>query len=116
VNLNPAKLLSYAGLNPLASFYSAALLAKVSGPKKLPGPVTKAVQTKMGAEGDLPAPSQNETYAWAALSTVSMAASTYHGYRRNKSVAWALWWGLMGALFPVVTPVVALAQGYGKKR
>ena len=50
---------------------------------------------------------------WALLATASMAASAYHGYRRNESIGWALWWGLMGAMFPVITPVIALAQGFG---
>lgn len=53
---------------------------------------------------------------WGILGTVSMAASVYHGYKRNQSVAWAIWWGIMGSLFPVVTPVVAVAQGFGKPR
>lgn len=52
---------------------------------------------------------------WALVSTVSMAASAYHGYVRNRSVPWALWWGLMGGLFPIITPVIAVAQGYAKK-
>jgi len=54
--------------------------------------------------------------AWSILGTASMAASAFHGYRRNKSVGWALWWGLMGSLFPVFTPAVALAQGFGKPK
>jgi hypothetical protein len=45
-----------------------------------------------------------------------MAASTYHGYKRNQSIGWALWWGLMGAMFPVVTPAIGLAQGFGKRK
>lgn len=45
----------------------------------------------------------------------SAAASAYHGYKRNKSVGWAVWWGLMGFLFPIVTPAVAIAQGFGKR-
>ena len=49
-----------------------------------------------------------------AVSTASMAASAYHGYKRNQSVGWALWWGLMGATFPVITPVIAVAQGFAK--
>lgn len=52
--------------------------------------------------------------AYAILSTVSMAASAYHGYKRNNSIGWALGWGLLGSMFPVITPVVALAQGYAK--
>jgi len=51
---------------------------------------------------------------WALISTVSMAAGAYHGYRRNNSVGWAIWWAFMGGLFPVITPVIAFAQGYGQ--
>lgn len=50
------------------------------------------------------------------LSLTSAAASGYHGYKRNESLGWALWWFLMGSIFPVVTPVIALAQGFGKKK
>lgn len=46
----------------------------------------------------------------------SMAASVYHGYRRNQSIGWALWWGLMGSMFPVVTPAIAVAQGFGDRK
>lgn len=53
---------------------------------------------------------------WAVLGTVSMAASAYHGYKRNQSVGWALWWGFCGGAFPVITPVIAVAQGYGKRK
>jgi len=53
---------------------------------------------------------------WIAISTVSMAASAYHGYKRNRSIGWALLWGLTGATFPVITPTIALAQGFGKRK
>lgn len=53
---------------------------------------------------------------WGIASTASMAASAFHGYRRNQSIGWALWWGLMGTVFPVVTPVIAAAQGFGRRR
>ncbi len=53
---------------------------------------------------------------WAVLATASAAASAYHGYKRNRSVGWAIWWFFMGGLFPVVTPVIAVAQGYGKEK
>jgi len=52
---------------------------------------------------------------WGLASTASLAASAYHGYKRNQSVGWAIWWGFMGGLFPVITPAIALAQGFGKK-
>lgn len=53
---------------------------------------------------------------YGVLSTISMAASVYHGYRRNNSLRWALGWGLLGGLFPVITPTIALAQGFGKPK
>jgi len=52
---------------------------------------------------------------WAVLGTASMALSAYHGYKRNLSVGWAIWWAFMGALFPVLTPAMAIAQGFGKR-
>lgn len=49
------------------------------------------------------------------LSAASLGASAYHGYRRNRgSVGWAIAWGLLGGLFPIITPAVALAQGFAK--
>lgn len=46
---------------------------------------------------------------------VSAIASAYHGYKRNNSVGWGIWWGVMGALFPIITPGVALIEGFGKR-
>lgn len=51
----------------------------------------------------------------AALILASVGASAYHGYKRNHSVGWSVWWGFMGLLFPIVTPAVAIAQGFGKR-
>ncbi len=53
---------------------------------------------------------------WGVLSIASGAASAFHGYRRNGSIGWALWWGLIGTVFPVITPTIALAQGFGKRK
>jgi hypothetical protein len=50
-----------------------------------------------------------------AIEAASVGASAFHGYRRNNSVGWAIWWGFMGALFPIITPAIALAQGFGKR-
>jgi hypothetical protein len=52
--------------------------------------------------------------AYGVLATASMAASAYHGVRRNDSVGWGIWWGLMGSMFPIITPAIALAQGFAK--
>jgi len=54
--------------------------------------------------------------AWAVVGTASMAASAYHGYKRNQSVGWALVWALLGGLAPVITPTIAVAQGFGKRK
>jgi len=54
---------------------------------------------------------------WAAAAAVAMGASAYHGYKRNEAsnpVAWALWWGFWGALLPIITVPIALAQGFAK--
>lgn len=52
---------------------------------------------------------------WTGVSVASCFASAYHGVRRNNgSAGWGLWWGLMGGMFPVVVPAIALAQGYAK--
>lgn len=53
---------------------------------------------------------------WGVLSTASFAASVYHGYKRNDSLGWGIWWGFMGALFPVITPTIAVAQGFGRPK
>ena len=47
------------------------------------------------------------------LTLASAAVSAYHGAKRNQSIGWGLWWFVMGAVFPVVTPTIALAQGLG---
>lgn len=50
------------------------------------------------------------------LSYAGGAAAGYHGYKRTGSVAWSLAWGLLGALFPIPTNAIALAQGFGKPK
>lgn len=53
---------------------------------------------------------------WAVASVLSTALSAYHGYKRNESVGWAVVWGLLGGIFPVITPVIAYAQGFGERK
>lgn len=48
------------------------------------------------------------------IGLASVGLSTFHGYRRNQSVPWAVGWGIMGAVFPVITPAIAFAQGFGE--
>jgi hypothetical protein len=54
--------------------------------------------------------------AWKILATVGAASAAYHGYRRNGSIFWASVWSIGGALSPIFTNVVAVAQGYGKRK
>lgn len=53
---------------------------------------------------------------WGIAALLSAGASAYHGYKRNDSVGWAVVWGLLGSLFPVITPAIALAQGFAKPK
>lgn len=71
-----------------------------------------------GADGiGLFGPSPGASALWGALSVASAAVSTYHGYKRNDgSIGWALAWGFLGTIFPVVTPAIAFAQGLGKRK
>lgn len=75
-------------------------------------------------EGTLPGslPAAQAQQAQAQVSTTmkvvgaaSALACTYHGYKRNNSIVWALAWGAAGGLFPFIAPVIAFAQGFGKK-
>ena len=55
-----------------------------------------------------------QVYRLAAMISVPVCA--YHGYKRNQSVGWALWWAIMGGLAPVIAPTIAVAQGFGKEK
>ncbi|MGH7176614.1 MAG: hypothetical protein ACREJC_04475 [Tepidisphaeraceae bacterium] len=68
-----------------------------------------------------PAPSTGITMnsVWGLLALTSASASMYHGIKRNHgSIGWGLWWFLMGGLFPIATPIVAVARkpGFAKPK
>lgn len=51
------------------------------------------------------------------LTPILIGGAAYHGYKRNDgSLAWAVGWAAITALFPTIATGVALAQGYGKER
>lgn len=56
-----------------------------------------------------------EPFTWrGALTLASAIACGYHGAKRNGgSVAWGAWWFIWGAALPVISPVLALGQGFG---
>lgn len=66
--------------------------------------------TSLGAIGDS---TWHTVYGVASLAGTGMGA--YHGYKRNQSVGWAIGWGLLGGLFPIIVIPVAFAQGFGKR-
>lgn len=53
---------------------------------------------------------------WGVLTFASAAASGYHGYKRNGTIGGAVLWFFLGTLFPVITPAIAVAQGFNKKK
>ncbi len=53
---------------------------------------------------------------WAVASLAGATTGLYHGYKRNKSVLWALGWGLVGGFVPFITIPLSLAQGFGKPK
>jgi hypothetical protein len=62
-----------------------------------------------------PVPSEGVDAINALVSMVTIGACVFHGYKRNNgSVGWAVAWGLFGATVPVVPPVLALLEGFGK--
>ncbi len=61
-----------------------------------------------------------DQWKWSTVKGIAAvagsAAAAFHGYRRNQSIGWALVWALFGGVFPIFTNVVALAQGFGKRK
>ena len=69
----------------------------------------------LGGRPGLGQMSEGPRTVWAVLGAASMALGAYHGYRRHRgSIGWAIGWALTGAFFPVITPAIAYAQGFGK--
>lgn len=58
----------------------------------------------------------NDTVHSGVGRKIAAAASAFHGYKRNNSIGMALVWAACGYITPVLTPVIAVAQGYAKPR
>lgn len=52
----------------------------------------------------------------ASLSLLSGLVSAVHGWKRDHTPIAVFGWGTLGMMFPIITPAVALAQGYGRRR
>jgi len=66
--------------------------------------------------GSTETPNNTGRLVWGLISAASAGLSGVHGYRRNNSVGWGIAWFVLGGLFPVITPTVAFAQGFGKRK
>lgn len=53
---------------------------------------------------------------WIPLSLLSGALSAWHGYKRDRTAIAGWGWFTLGTMFPLITPAVAVAQGFGKSR
>ena len=88
-------------------------------------PLDVRVISGLGSLGDSPNPdtgtgsteTPNNTgrLIWGLISAASAGVSGYHGFKRNDSVGWGIAWFILGGMFPVITPTVAFAQGFGKR-
>jgi hypothetical protein len=113
----PPKYLGPPPRRPARVVASSAPVRKYRPPPPHPGPPPPGiVPSAASGYGECGDDVNISVLLWSALSTASMAASAYHGYKRNDSVGWALGWGFLGAVFPVITPTIAVAQGFGKRK
>ena len=70
--------------------------------------------TQMGAGDDLQYLPLSLAYYGIVLG--SGILSGYHGSKRHcGSLGWGLVWGFLGTAFPVIVPVIGVAQGFGKE-
>jgi hypothetical protein len=50
------------------------------------------------------------------VNQAAAATLVYHGYKRTGSAGWAVAWGFLGYMAPLIGVPVALAQGFAKKK
>lgn len=90
------------------------MLAMTFQPSAAPIHVMPAAPTTLGRTDGI---SIGFGTTWGVLSLLSAAVSGYHAYKRYGGEAgWTIGWTLGGAAFPIITPIVALIQGYGEPR
>jgi len=61
-------------------------------------------------------PPSSDSNTGSIIMAAGVVGGAYHGYKRSRSVGWAVAWGLLGGMFPLITGGVALAQGFGKPK
>jgi hypothetical protein len=50
------------------------------------------------------------------IAAAAIAAGAYHGYKRTGSAGWAVGWGVLAGLAPIIVIPIALAQGFAKRK
>lgn len=93
------------GLGSLGTDIAYATLPRAGGPEILTGDEAQSALDAATA-----------TIHSSAGRKAVAAAAAYHGYKRNNSLGMALVWAAAGYLAPVITPVISIAQGFGKPR
>jgi hypothetical protein len=74
-------------------------------------------QRGLGQFGSPPGTPGKLEFLWSPEARViGGLAAAFHGYRRNQSVGWAIWWSIWGVITPPFTGIVAGAQGFGKRK
>jgi hypothetical protein len=107
---------SQMGINPLVVQALGLDESTAPSPAPAPAPVRPGTPAPAAAGvSDIPVASVMIAGTAALLFATSIGASTYHGYKRNNSVGWAAMWGFSAFLFPILTPAVGIAQGFGKR-
>jgi len=80
-------------------------------------PPQRVMEYADGSRSGISPPGGAIRTVWYVASLASSAVAGYHGYKRNGgSVGWAIGWFLLGGLFPVIVPTIAVAQGFGKPK
>ena len=83
----------------------------------IPGQATSIGNREVGyGMAALDAGTQKALKFWVPISLLSGMLSAYHGYKRDRTAIASFGWGVLGSMFPLITPAVAVAQGFGKSR
>lgn len=53
---------------------------------------------------------------WRLVGMAAVGAGAYHGYKRTGSAGWAIAYGILTGLFPLIGGGIILAQGFGKRK
>lgn len=92
----------------------------VDYPAATEGQVKLQPETSIAPQAEVLTPGQTGLaeslgLAFGLAADVSAGVLAWHGYKRTKSVPWAILWGMSAFAFPVMIPI-AIIQGLGKPK